>query len=77
MELKGFSRALVGGVTVSWTSISSVQAESVSTRKACTPSCTRVLMSLMVEYRLGTTIKTESSASTEQPEATPITSFAS
>jgi hypothetical protein len=48
MLLKGFSRGFCAGVTVIWTSIKSVHAESVSTRKAWTPSCTRVLMSLMV-----------------------------
>jgi hypothetical protein len=77
MELKGFSRGRDGGVTESCTSIRSVQAVSVSTRNAWTPSCTRMLMSLMVVYRFGTTTNTDNRASTEQPDAIPITNLAS
>ena len=49
MLLNGFSRGFDGGVTEIWMSMSSVHAESVSTRNACTPSAMRWLSSLMLE----------------------------
>jgi len=48
MLLKGFVLGLLGGDTVIWMSIISVQAESVSTRKTLTPSRTSSWTSLIV-----------------------------
>jgi hypothetical protein len=77
MELKGFSRALVGGVTAICTSMSSAHAESVLTRKAWTPSETRAFISASCEFSWGMTTRVAMMAVMEAREATPIRTFAS
>jgi hypothetical protein len=77
MELKGFSRALVGGVTVICTSISSVHAESVSMRNACTPSDTRALISFSWLNSCGMTTRVATIAASDAKEAIPTRIFAS
>ena len=77
MEANGFSRGLDGGVTLICTSISEVHAESVFTRKAWTPSRTRLFTSFIWLYSCGITTITARMEAMEQADAMPITSLAS
>jgi hypothetical protein len=73
MELKGLSRGFDGGVTTTCTSIKSVHAESVLTRKASTPSRTLLFIWLISEYRDGRVTTVAMIANREHTEAIPRT----
>jgi len=73
MLLKGFSRGFDGGATPICTSIMSVQALSVSTRKTLTLSMTSSWISLMVLYSDGITKRHASTAKVLQSAAIPTT----
>jgi len=73
MLLKGFSRGFDGGATPIWTSIISVQAESVSTRNTFMLCSTSSWISLMVLYSEGITNMQANTANVLQAAAMPTT----